>query len=79
MKKIGIYEAKTHFSRLIADVKMGAEVVIHDRGVPVAKLVRVSADEGAGDDLVKAFRELRASAGKVSQAEVGEWIRTGRK
>jgi prevent-host-death family protein len=36
--KIGIREAKAQLSRLIADAKNGAEWVITEHGVPVAKL-----------------------------------------
>ncbi len=79
MKKIGIYQAKTHFSRLIKDVKLGEEFVIHDRDEPVAKLIRINEGETQGADLVKSFRDLRESALPVSQAEVREWINTGRK
>ena len=41
MKKsyIGIREARINFSRLIKDVKSGMEIVITDRGTPVARLV----------------------------------------
>lgn len=41
MKKnyIGIREARINLSRLIRDVRGGMEIVITDRGVPVARLV----------------------------------------
>ncbi|MGM0688092.1 MAG: type II toxin-antitoxin system Phd/YefM family antitoxin [Bacillota bacterium] len=41
MKKnyIGIREARINLSKLIRDVRGGMEIVITDRGVPVAKLV----------------------------------------
>lgn len=43
MKKIvNIYEAKTHFSKLIDRVMGGEEVVIGKAGKPVARLVPVS-------------------------------------
>lgn len=38
-KSVGIHEAKTHLSRLIADAKAGQEIIITSRGVPVARLV----------------------------------------
>lgn len=57
---VNVHHAKTHLSRLLADVAAGDEVVIARRGVPVARLVRyerpqrspwgslaVSADEAA--------------------------------
>ena len=38
MRKAGIREARQHFSVLIQEVKNGEEIVITDRGEPVARL-----------------------------------------
>ncbi len=40
MKKAGIREARQSLSTLIEDVQKGREIVITDRGKPVARLVR---------------------------------------
>lgn len=40
MPIFNVSEAKTHFSRLLAQVDAGNDVVIARRGVPVARLVR---------------------------------------
>ena len=39
MKKAGIREARQNLSALIADVKLGREILITDRGRAVARLV----------------------------------------
>ena len=39
MKSFNVHEAKTHFSRLLANVERGEEVVIARAGKPVARLV----------------------------------------
>jgi prevent-host-death family protein len=39
---VNIHEAKTHLSRLLAEVEAGGEVVIAKSGRPVAKLVALS-------------------------------------
>lgn len=39
MIKYTIYEAKTHFSKLLQQVEQGEEVVICNRDTPVAKLI----------------------------------------
>jgi len=39
MRPVKIHEAKTHFSRLIALVEQGHEVVVQRGDTPVAKLV----------------------------------------
>ena len=39
MSTINVHQAKTHLSRLLAQVEAGEEVVIARRGEPVARLV----------------------------------------
>jgi len=41
---VGVYEAKTHLSRLLARVEAGEEIVIDRRGRPVARLTAVDTD-----------------------------------
>jgi prevent-host-death family protein len=36
---VNIHEAKTHFSKLIARVRLGEEIIIAKAGEPVARLV----------------------------------------
>ncbi|MBI2187992.1 MAG: type II toxin-antitoxin system Phd/YefM family antitoxin [Acidobacteria bacterium] len=40
MKSVNIHEAKTHLSRLIADVERGEEIIISRGGKPVARLLK---------------------------------------
>jgi prevent-host-death family protein len=39
MKAVNVHEAKTHFSKLLARVEKGQEVLISRAGKPVARLV----------------------------------------
>jgi prevent-host-death family protein len=39
MKTVNIHQAKTNLSRLLSQVELGEEVIISNRGIPVAKLV----------------------------------------
>ena len=39
---VNIHEAKTHFSRLLARVRAGEEIVIAHAGNPVARLVPIT-------------------------------------
>lgn len=39
MKTINVHQAKTNLSKLLADVELGEEIIIANRGVPVAKLI----------------------------------------
>ena len=42
MKTVNIHEAKTHLSKLLAQVQAGEEIVISRSGKPCAKLVPIS-------------------------------------
>lgn len=42
-RSVGVHEAKTHFSRLLAEVARGEEIVITKRGEEVARLVATQA------------------------------------
>jgi prevent-host-death family protein len=52
VKKASIYEAKTHFSDLLKDVRRGKRIIIENRGKPVAMLVPLEKEKrrGAGMD-----------------------------
>ena len=49
MDSVNIHYCKTNFSRLLSRVELGEEIVISNRGIPVAKLVpfRTSLDRRA--------------------------------
>lgn len=39
METVNIHQAKTNLSRLLSRVELGEEIIISNRGIPVAKLV----------------------------------------
>jgi prevent-host-death family protein len=39
METVNIHQAKTNLSRLLSRVELGEEIIIANRGIPVAKLV----------------------------------------
>lgn len=45
MKTVNLYEAKTHLSRLVDEVRGGEEILLARNGKPVAKLVPVEASK----------------------------------
>jgi prevent-host-death family protein len=49
METINIHQAKTNLSRLLVRVELGEEIIIANRGVPIAKLVpfRTALDRSA--------------------------------
>ena len=60
MKRVSTHEAKTHLSRLLAEVEAGEEIVICRGAVPAARLVPVSSEA----------RRHRPPVGTVTSAPV---------
>jgi prevent-host-death family protein len=56
MRKAGIREARQHLTALIDEVSKGREVVITDRGRPVARLVAPAGPAGRGLPDLASFR-----------------------
>ena len=40
MKTVGVYEARTHWSRIIREVEQGEVYIITRRGKPIARIVK---------------------------------------
>jgi prevent-host-death family protein len=55
MKKTRVSELKASLSRYLARVKAGEEILVTERGRPVAKLVPVTGPEQADDDRIAAL------------------------
>lgn len=49
MSAYSVLDARNNLSRLIADARSGAEVVITNRGVPVAQITPISGVDLVGD------------------------------
>jgi prevent-host-death family protein len=56
MKSAGIREVRQNISALIEDVKKGREILITDRGKPVARLVPPSKGQSRGVPDLSSFR-----------------------
>ena len=52
---IGIREARINLSRLIRDVRSGMEIVITDRGTPVARLVPAESQSLTLEERIKNY------------------------
>lgn len=57
MKHVNVHQAKTHLSKLLQRVAAGEELVIANRGVPVARLLPVT--------VRRPHRELGTERGKL--------------
>ena len=51
MQTVNIHQAKTNLSRLLSRVELGEEIIISNRGIPVAKLVPFSISSNRRDSL----------------------------
>ena len=61
MISAGIKEVKNNLSRLLARVKTGEEVLITDRGKPVARIIK----ENQGDKSIRAVLEPLVQKGLI--------------
>jgi prevent-host-death family protein len=83
---IGLFEAKTHLSELVARAERGDEVIITRHNKPVAKLVPVQpvapfdADKRrrAVAEMQRIGREIARKHGPVTIDEIVGWVREGR-
>jgi prevent-host-death family protein len=87
METVGLFEAKTHLSELVARAERGEEVIITRHNKPVAKLVPIT-DVPA--ELVarrreimlrmqEMGREIEARGGPITVEEILSWRDEGRR
>lgn len=83
---IGLFEAKTHLSELVAQAEQGGEIIITRHNKPVAKIVPMH-DVPAFDverrrKAVESLRQLGARMRErhrpVTTEEIVAWVREGR-
>lgn len=69
MKMIGVAELKSRLSEYLAQVKAGEEIVVTERGAPVARIVKAqpAIDDGL-DDLVRRGIAKRGDGGSLDES-----------
>ena len=72
MRTAGIREARQNLSALLDEVKKGREIVITERGRPVAKLVPPDRPRGKGVPNLAAFRRTMPRLDPPLSATVAE-------
>ena len=70
---INIYEAKTHFSRLVDRVASGEEIVIARAGKPVVRLVPIESAGPRQPGLLKGVDIPDELLGPLSGDELDDW------
>jgi prevent-host-death family protein len=79
MDRIGSFEAKTHWSALLARAAKGAEITITKHGLPVAKLVpAASTRKRDSKELGREVRALR-KGNSLAGLTIRELISEGRR
>ena len=68
MKKLGVFEAKTHFSALINEALAGHTTIITKNGEPVAELSPITKDRSTRGQV--ALARLRAMRSKLKGARI---------
>ena len=81
MKKIGVFEAKTHLSSLIAAVENGESFTITRRNLPIALLTPLEHDvQSRGMEAVKQIQQLRVKfSRRLTLEEILQYRNEGRK
>jgi prevent-host-death family protein len=82
MRIIGSYQAKTHFSRLLAEVSQGEKVLITKNGKAIAQLIPVESETSmTRKEAVGKMQRLRKklSKQKITLEELNEFKSKGRK
>ena len=69
MKTAPVSELKAHLSEYLNQVKAGMEVLITDRGKPVARLVPISRSKNLKESLVSMEKQglIKLGSGKLSK------------
>jgi prevent-host-death family protein len=87
METVGLFEAKTHLSELIARAERGEEVIITRHNRPVAKLVPfnevspelVARRRAIAAEMQAVGREIEARGGPITIEEILAWRDEGRR
>lgn len=76
MKTVKVHEAKTHLSRLLAEVEAGEEIVIARGNKPIARLIPAPKDAATLEEIrAKRISAFGSMKGMLSEADLDEAFR----
>ena len=78
MKKVGVYEAKTHLAKLLDEVERGETITITRHGRPIARVSPVLAGSMTVDEAIAAIKEFRKGR-SLGDLKIKDLISEGRK
>ena len=78
---VNVHEAKTHFSKLLAQVSAGEEIIIAKAGKPVARLapIEVKATKKRVSGIDKGKIWMAEDFDVMSERELDDWYRVDRR
>ena len=82
MKQFGAFEAKTHFSELLADVINGEKFIITKHGEQVAMIIPFKQEDKTIDpiqDAIKSLKNLRKGINLGKNLTIQQMRKEGRK
>ena len=81
MRIVGSYEAKTHFSQLLARVAEGETIIITKNGKSIAKMIPISTKttRHSTREAIKAIRRFRKGVTLGKNLSLKQLIQEGRK
>ena len=81
MTEVGLFEAKTHLSRLVERVERGEEITLTRNGKPVARLTAVEPPRRSREEIERLMREFKEAAkgNRLDGLTTKELINEGRR
>ena len=77
--QVGMHEAKSQLSKLVAFAQNGEEVLITNRGEVVARIVGAGKDKNKAKELMDKMRAMTKKHPIATLEEILEWKNEGRK
>ena len=73
-RQVNIYEAKTHFSKLVEDVENGETIIVARNNVPVVEMRPIAREPDEIADQLRRLRErIRARTGTTVRKPGESW------
>ncbi len=78
MRRIGTFEAKTHFTEILRAAHAGETITITNRGVDVAIVGPIPRQRLTRQEALERLTQLREQLPRADISEIREWINEGR-
>ena len=78
MKKVGIFEGKTHFSALIEEARSGETIIVTKNGEPIAQIGPLDTAKG-NRSAAHAMKRILSSKATLGTISIRDLIEEGRR